>query len=192
MARSMLSFGIEYERALSTAFWSARLLAGSPPPSFVATMIERASFEKSLPRFASAAPFLCLIDDHLLCPDTAALLDGIEEERVEAGVVGQLGVKGDHEEAPLPRGHGMALERGEHLDPGADILDPRRPDEHCPQRRAQPRELEIGLERGDLATERVAAHRDVDEPEVVAVEHDHAGAGAEHRRLERADRVVET
>jgi hypothetical protein len=36
----MLSFGIEYE------------------------MIARESFEKSLPRFASAAPFLCLIDDH--------------------------------------------------------------------------------------------------------------------------------
>ena len=34
-------------------------------------MIARVSFEKSLPRFASAAPFLCLIDDHLLCPDKA-------------------------------------------------------------------------------------------------------------------------
>ena len=69
IARSMLSFGIEYDFAFSIAFWSARLLAGSPPPSLAATMIERASFEKSLPRFASAAPFLCLIDDHLLCPD---------------------------------------------------------------------------------------------------------------------------
>src|SRR5579871_4324436 len=69
IARSMLSFGIEYDFAFSIAFCSARLLAGSPPPSFAATMIERASFEKSLPRLASAAPFLCLIDDHLLCPD---------------------------------------------------------------------------------------------------------------------------
>ena len=43
---------------------------GRGPPSFAATMIARESFEKSLPRFASAAPFLCLIDDHLLCPDT--------------------------------------------------------------------------------------------------------------------------
>src|SRR5437899_9462516 len=32
-------------------------------------MIARESLEKSLPRLASAAPFLCLIDDHLLCPD---------------------------------------------------------------------------------------------------------------------------
>src|SRR2546423_15486889 len=68
----MLSFGIEYERAFSIAFWSARLAAGSAPPSRAATMIARVSFEKSLPRFASAAPFLCLIDDHLLCPDIHA------------------------------------------------------------------------------------------------------------------------
>ena len=38
-------------------------------------MIARESFEKSLPRFASAAPFLCLIVDHLLCPDTHRLRD---------------------------------------------------------------------------------------------------------------------
>src|SRR4029078_2365217 len=82
IARSMLSFGIEYERAFSIAFWSARLLAGSPPPSFAATMIARASFEKSLPRFASAAPFLCLIEDHLLCPDKAHLPQG---QLVQAG-----------------------------------------------------------------------------------------------------------
>src|SRR5712691_10374937 len=69
----MLSFGIEYDLAFSIAFWSARLAAGSAPPSFAATMIARDSFEKSLPRFASAAPFLCLMLDHLLCPDTLLL-----------------------------------------------------------------------------------------------------------------------
>src|ERR1700743_1413495 len=41
----------------------------SPPPSRAATVIARASLKKSLPRFASAAPFLCLIDDHFECPD---------------------------------------------------------------------------------------------------------------------------
>src|SRR5436309_5181322 len=70
----MLSFGIEYERAFSIAFCSARFAAGSGPPSRAATMIARASFENSLPRLASAAPFLCLIDDHLLCPDKLCLL----------------------------------------------------------------------------------------------------------------------
>src|SRR5581483_5476477 len=68
----MLSFGIEAARAFSIAFWSARLPAGSGPPSFAATISARVSFVKSWPRFASAAPFLCLIELHLLCPDTAA------------------------------------------------------------------------------------------------------------------------
>src|SRR4051812_7500991 len=107
IARSMLSFGIEYERAFSIAFASERLLSGSPPPSFAATMIARESFEKSLPRFASAAPFLCLIDDHLLCPDTYALLgpegtDRFEKQLVEPSVVGELRVERGDEEAALP------------------------------------------------------------------------------------------
>jgi hypothetical protein len=60
----MFSFGIEYDRAFSIAFWRARLFAGSDPPSRVATMIARDSFEKSFPRFASVAFFLCLICAH--------------------------------------------------------------------------------------------------------------------------------
>ena len=71
----MLSFGIEYERAFSIAFASAMFVAGSGPPSLAATRIDRESFVKSFPRFASAAPFLCLIVDHLLCPDTLRLPD---------------------------------------------------------------------------------------------------------------------
>src|SRR5436853_5601182 len=82
IARSMLSLGIEYERAFSIAFCSARLPAGSGPPSFAATMIARESLEKSLPRFASAAPFLCLIEDHLLCPDTERLQESLVNPRV--------------------------------------------------------------------------------------------------------------
>src|SRR5579885_2180136 len=74
IARSMLSFGIEYDFAFSIAFCSARLFAGSPPPFFAATMIAFESFEKSCPRLASAAPFLCLIEDHLLCPDTGQMV----------------------------------------------------------------------------------------------------------------------
>src|SRR5919202_6961254 len=88
IARSMLSFGIEYDRAFSIAFWSARLPAGSGPPSFAATMIARDSFEKSFPRFASAAPFLCLMDDHLLCPDTQLL----QKSLVDARIFSQLGM----------------------------------------------------------------------------------------------------
>src|SRR2546429_3465820 len=103
----MLSFGIEFERAFSIAFWSARLPPGSGPPSFAATMIARDSFEKSLPRFASAAPFLCLIEDHLLCPDTGLLPDPIEEQFVHPRIFRQLGVKRGDEETALAQKDGL-------------------------------------------------------------------------------------
>src|ERR1700746_3194239 len=128
----MFSFGFEAARAFSIAFWSARFPAGSGPPSLAATMIARVSFEKSLPPFASAAPFLGLIDDHLLCPDTeprsrrrqsrrlrsffalrqayARLLPhDVQEPLVDAGVVGQLWMEGSDEEPPVPRQHRMAV-----------------------------------------------------------------------------------
>src|SRR5436305_6026015 len=131
----MLSLGIEYDFAFSIAFCSARLFAGSPPPSLAATMIARESFEKSLPRFASAAPFLCLIDDHLLCPDNARLLpDEIQEPFVQTRVVSQLRVERDDEEPPLTCQHGPPVDLGEHLDVGPDLLHPRRADDHCAHR----------------------------------------------------------
>src|SRR6476469_7699222 len=99
----MLSFGIKYDFAFSIAFWSARLLAGSPPPSFAATMIARESFEKSCPRLASAAPFLCLIDDHLLCPDNLCLPHGFQEQLMQPRVVGQLRMERGDEEPSLAR-----------------------------------------------------------------------------------------
>src|SRR4249919_2154905 len=70
MARSMLSLGIEASRAFWMALASVVFDSGSPPPSLAATMMARESFEKSWPRFASAAPFLRLMVAHLLCPDT--------------------------------------------------------------------------------------------------------------------------
>src|SRR4051794_31765410 len=163
----MLSFGIEYDFAFSIAFCSARLLAGSPPPSFAATMIARDSFEKSLPRFASAAPFLCLIDDHLLCPDKLCLPYRFDEQLVEPRVVGQLRVERSDEEASLAREHRTPVDLGEHLDVRADLLDPRRADEHRTDRSCEAGDVEIGLERRDLPAERVAAHGEVDEPEMV-------------------------
>src|SRR3954465_8092118 len=103
----MLSFGIEYERAFSIAFGSARLPSGSPPPSRAATMIARESLEKSLPRLASAAPFLCLIDDHLLCPDMGLLFDELQEELVDARVVRQLRVERRDEKPSVADEHGL-------------------------------------------------------------------------------------
>src|ERR687898_1975435 len=103
IARSMLSFGIEYERAFSIAFCSARLAAGSGPPSRAATISARDSLEKSLPRRASAAPFLCLIELHLLCPDTLLLSNDLQEELVDAGVVRKFGMERRHQEAAVAK-----------------------------------------------------------------------------------------
>src|SRR3954451_22696363 len=106
----MLSFGIDTARAFSIAFWSARFAAGSPPPSLAATMIARVNFEKSLPRFASAAPFLCLIDDHLLCPDNAPLPYLVQKELVDPRVVRQLRMEGRDEQPTVARQHRMPVE----------------------------------------------------------------------------------
>src|SRR5947207_10220438 len=109
MARSMLSFGIELERAFSIAFWSGRFAAGSGPPSLAATMIARVSFVKSWPRFASAAPFLCLMVDHLLCPDTRRLPHLGQEELVDPRVFGQLRMERRNEDPSLSRQHRMTV-----------------------------------------------------------------------------------
>src|SRR3546814_16405950 len=80
-------------------------------------------------------------------------------------------------------------DRREHLDAGPRALDEGSPDEHGSERIAvDPVDLEVGLERVDLAAEGVATHRDVDGAEaalvVAAVEdrgapQDHPGAGAQ-------------
>src|SRR5687768_9136787 len=130
IARSMLSLGIDASRAFSIAFCKARLPAGSGPPSRAATMMARASLEKSLPRLASAAPFLCLIEDHLLCPDTQLLPDELQETLVDACVVGQLGVERGHQIAAVPEQHRLAGVLGQDLHAVAHREHPRRPDEH--------------------------------------------------------------
>src|SRR3954454_12940740 len=156
IARSMLSFGMEYDFAFSIAFCSARLPDGSPPPSFAATMIARDSFEKSLPRFASAAPFLCLIDDHLLCPDTRFLSDEVEKELVDPRVVRQLGVERREQDAAVARKHGVPVDLGEYLDVRAGVLDPRRPDEDGAHRLVRVADVEIRLEGVHLPAEGVS------------------------------------
>src|SRR6059058_2933887 len=112
----MLSFGMEYDFAFSIAFCSARLPDGSAPPSFAATMIARDSFEKSLPRLASAAPFLCLMLDHLLCPDTLLLPDHLQKPLVDARVIGQLRVERRDQHASLTGQDGVAVDLGQYLD----------------------------------------------------------------------------
>src|SRR4051794_18759600 len=97
-------------------------------------MIARESFEKSLPRFASAAPFLCLIDDHLLCPDMRLLCDQLQEQLVYSRVVGQLRVERRDDEAALAHQHGLPAQLGEYLDVRAGVAHARGADEDAAQR----------------------------------------------------------
>ena len=84
-------------------------------------MIARDSFEKSLPRLASAAPFLCLIVDHLLCPDTRRLRHQLEKPFVDARVVRQLRVERRDEHVPVAQEHRLAVELRQDLDVGPDV-----------------------------------------------------------------------
>src|SRR5262249_5842939 len=159
--RSMLSLGIEYDRAFSIAFWSARFAAGSGPPSFAATMIARDSFEKSFPRFASAAPFLCLIEDHLLCPDTRRLPHLVEEQFVHARIFRHLRVERRDEEPALTQQDRLAVVLREHLDIGAMVAHARRSDEDAVERHVVVTETKVGLEARDLPAVGVAVDLEV-------------------------------
>src|SRR5688572_23389911 len=165
----MFSLGIEYERAFSIAFCSARFASGSGPPSFAATMIARESFEKSFPRFASAAPFLCLMLDHLLCPDID-LPDHFQETLVDAGVLGQLGVERRGENTAFADEDRLPAQAAEHLHVRARLCQPGRPDEDAAEGRLVPVELDVVLEARDLAAVGVSLDLDVHEVEVPAVE----------------------
>lgn len=82
---------------------------------------------------------------------------------------------------PLPNGDRVAAKLGQHLDPIADLLDPRGPDEHGPEWWAvEPGQFDVVFEAGELTTESVAAGSDVDQPEVVTIGDNHAGAGAQY------------
>src|SRR5688572_11500841 len=79
MARSMLSSGTDASRAFCTIVRNVALESASPPPWRADTSTWRSSLANSLPRAASAAPFLCLIVAHLECPLMAAPSGGTHE-----------------------------------------------------------------------------------------------------------------
>ena len=70
----MLSAGMLTDLASAMTVRSRGLLSGSPPPPRAATLSSLMILVKILPRFASVAPFLCLIECHLEWPDMAGVL----------------------------------------------------------------------------------------------------------------------
>src|SRR5438067_38756 len=99
-----------------------------------------------------------------------------------ASLASQLRVKSDRHQVFLPNRYWMIVERCQDLDLLATAADPRRADEYGVQRTARyPRDLQIALEGAQLTAERVALGGDVEQPQVLAVEHDHPRARPEHR-----------
>jgi pimeloyl-ACP methyl ester carboxylesterase len=88
--------------------------------------------------------------------------EGVDEELVDAPVAGDLGVERRRQHAALTNGDGMSGRAGQHLDVGANALDPRRPDDHRVDGIVEPDEVEIVFERVDLPTESIAPHRHID------------------------------
>ena len=70
----MLSFGTLFDFAAAMAVRSRGFVSTSPPPIRADAVISLINFEKSLPRLESFAAFLCLIVDHLECPDIICVL----------------------------------------------------------------------------------------------------------------------
>src|SRR3954464_7137486 len=113
---------------------------------------------------------------------------------MHARLAGDLRVEGDYEHVLLARGDRVPVDRRENLDGVAVLGQPRRADEDRAHRPLDARDLEILLERADLAAEGVAPAERVHQPEMLAVEQDHPRAGPEHGRAgldELADRLGE-
>src|SRR5262245_5686659 len=73
MARSMFSRGMLFAFASATIVRRRGFMSGSPPPARAATVSSLMRRVKILPRLASAAPFLCLMECHFEWPDMSEL-----------------------------------------------------------------------------------------------------------------------
>ena len=146
-------------------------------------------------------------------PSVGRATDHLDEEPVHAHVTGDLRMERRGEQAALPHRDdpsvGAAVgDRGQHLDPGADLLHPRCADEHGSNRvSGDPGEVEVVLEAVHLAAEGVATHRHVDPAESELTgdgvghpvgQQDHPGAGPVdrhplrhplHQQLAQAERA---
>src|SRR3954462_6500662 len=71
MARLMFSAGMLLALASVMIVRRRGFISGSPPPARAATVNSLMMRVKTRPRFASSAPFLCLIEAHFEWPDIA-------------------------------------------------------------------------------------------------------------------------
>src|SRR5262245_12431769 len=110
IARLMFSAGMLFCFASAMIVRSRGFMSGSPPPARAATVNCLMRRVKILPRFASAAPFLCLMECHLEWPDIAELPS---KSAVKFGKILHLFREDDpHVGARIPRPSAVITERG--------------------------------------------------------------------------------
>src|SRR3954447_1315755 len=98
MARLMLSAGMLTDLASATIVRRRGFMSGSPPPPRAATVSSLMMRVKILPRLASRAPFLCLIDAHFEWPDMPETLPlfGQDDPDIRARVPRAAAVVAEH------------------------------------------------------------------------------------------------
>src|SRR5438552_10598867 len=82
IARFIFSAGMFSDFASAMIVRSRGFMSGSPPPARAATVNSLMILVKILPRLASRAPFLCLMEAHLECRDIGSLLQTAWRVRV--------------------------------------------------------------------------------------------------------------
>src|SRR5688500_11255198 len=96
----MLSAGMFTDFASAMIVRSLGFESGSPPPARAATVSSLMIRVKTLPRLASAAPFLCLMVCHLEWPDMSETpANTVENERLDVTTAGDNRRPGGQEPA---------------------------------------------------------------------------------------------
>ena len=86
-------------------------------------------------------------------------------------------MEGDGENVPLANGNGVPIHLRQYFNVFAELLYPRGPNEDGIKWSAL--EQQLSLEGRELPTERIAAHLDIEDTEMVPVQHDHSCTGAQ-------------
>src|SRR5262245_55448350 len=94
----MFSRGMLFALASAMMVRRRGFMSGSPPPALAATANSLIRRVKILPRVASAAPFLCLMECHLECPDMPETLPlfGQDDPDIRALIPGASAVVAKH------------------------------------------------------------------------------------------------
>ena len=188
----MLSFGMEYERAFSIAFCSARLPDGSRPPSLRRDDDRARQLREELAALRVGGALLVLDRRPLAMPGHSSPpvpwfrnSSWIRVSSVSSGWNAATRMRPSRASTGWPSTSARTSTPG----PASSIHGARM--KTARTRLVAVADVDVGLEALHLAAERVPLDRDVGEGEVVAVEHDHPRARAEDRRVERAQRLVE-